>query len=73
MNLKAKNFIEAIKTAECSTEVLDLWSKAAKNSELSIKDLQDMHKACGSILLEAIQKNYEEKEVKDEESQEDQD
>ena len=69
MNLKAKNFVEAIKTAESSTEVLDLWSQAARNSEFSIKDLQDMHQACGTILLEAIQKTHETKEVKSEEEQ----
>jgi len=66
MNVKAQNFVEAIRTASKPTEVLDLWSQAAKNSEFSLKDLEDMHKACGTILLEAIQNNHEEKEVKSE-------
>jgi len=67
MNLKAQNFVEAIRTASKPTEVLDLWSQAARNSEFSIKDLQDMHQACGNILLEALQTNHETKEVTSEE------
>ena len=66
MNVKAQHFVEAIRTASKPTEVLDLWSQAAKNSEFSLKDLEDMHKACGAILLEAIQNNNEKKEVKSE-------
>ena len=66
MNVKAQHFVEAIRTASKPTEVLDLWSQAARNSEFSLKDLQDMHQACGAILLEAIQNNYEAKEVKSE-------
>lgn len=67
MNVKAQHFVEAILTASKPTEVLNLWSQAAKNSEFSIKDLQDMHQACGTILLEAIQNNYEKKETPSEE------
>ena len=67
MNVKAQHFVEAIRTASEPTEVLDLWSQAARNSEFSIKDLQDMHQACGAILLEAIQDNHEAKEVTSEE------
>jgi hypothetical protein len=70
MNLKAKYFVEAIRTASEPIEVLNLWSQAARNTEFSLKDLQDMHKACGTILLEAIQNNYETKEVTSEEETE---
>jgi hypothetical protein len=71
MNVKAQHFVEAIRTASESTEILDLWSQAARNSEFSLKDLEDMHKACGAILLEAIQNNHEAKEsTSEEESQE---
>ena len=67
MNVKAQHFVEAIRTASEPTEVLNLWSQAARNSEYSIKDLQDMHQACGTILLEAIQNNHEKKETPSEE------
>jgi len=67
MNLKAQHFVEAIRTASKPTEILDLWSQAAKNSEFSLKDLHDMHQVCGNILLEALQTNHETKEVTSEE------
>tara|TARA_R110001583_G_scaffold11876_2_gene53098 strand:+ start:829 stop:1044 length:216 start_codon:yes stop_codon:yes gene_type:complete len=70
MNLKAKYFVEAIRTASEPIEVLNLWSQAARNTEFSLKDIQDMHKACGAILLEAIQNNYEKKEATSEEKTE---
>ena len=68
MNLKAKHFVDAIRTANEPTEILSLWSQAAKNSEFSLKDLHDMHQACGAILLEAIQNNHEAKEAPSEET-----
>ena len=37
MNVKAQHFVEAIRTALKPTDVLDLWSQAAKNSEFSLK------------------------------------
>jgi len=64
MNLKTKDFIKAIQTAESSSEVIRLWTEAARGEDLTIQDIVEIHKACGNILVEAVHSNVEEaKEV----------
>jgi len=64
MNLKAKDYIKAIQTAESSSEVIRLWTEAARIEELTIQDIVEIHKVCGNILVEAVHKDGEEKEIK---------
>jgi len=67
MNLKTKDFIKAIQTAESSSEVIRLWTEAARGTDLSIQDIVEIHKACGNILVEAVHSGSEEtKEVQNE-------
>ena len=61
MNIKTKHFIDAIRTASSTTEVVRLWEEVAREDELSLKDIVDIHKACGKILIEAVHDGYEEK------------
>lgn len=67
MNLKTQDFIKAIQTAESSSEVIRLWTEAARGTDLSIQDIVEIHKACGNILVEAVHSGSEEtKEVQSE-------
>ena len=64
MNLKTQDFIKAIQTADSSSEVIRLWTEAARGTDLSIQDIVEIHKACGNILVEAVHSGIEEeKEV----------
>ncbi len=69
MNLKTQDFIKAIQTADSSSEVIRLWTEAARGTDLSIQDIVEIHKACGNILVEAVHSGIEEteEEVKGEE------
>lgn len=68
MNLKTQDFIKAIQTADSSSEVIRLWTEAARGTDLSIQDIVEIHKACGNILVEAVHSGIEEeKEVEIEE------
>jgi len=60
MNNKTQTFIQAIQTAESSSEVIRLWTEAARGSDLSIQDIVEIHKACGNILVEAVHCGIEE-------------
>lgn len=60
MNSRAQHFIEAIKTASSSTEVVRLWTEAAKGKDLTMKDIINIHQACGRILLEAVYESHSE-------------
>lgn len=72
MNLKTQDFIKAIQTAESSSEVIRLWTEAARGTDLSIQDIVEIHKACGNILVEAVHSGSEEaKEVQSEEETKD--
>ena len=62
MNVKAQNFIRAIQAAPSSSEVIRLWTEAARGSDLSIQDIVEIHKACGNILVEAVHCGIEEAE-----------
>ncbi len=65
MNIKAQNFIKAIKTAESSSEVIRLWTEAAKGTEFSIKEIVEIHQACGSILVEAVHNGTQDEEAQE--------
>ena len=67
MNLKTQDFIKAIQTADSSSEVIRLWTEAARGSNLSIQDIVEIHKACGNILVEAVHSGIQEEEIKEEE------
>ena len=67
MNIKAQNFIKAIQTAESSSEVIRLWTEAARGTDFSIKEIVEIHQACGNILVEAVHSGVQEEEVKEEE------
>ncbi len=51
--MSVKDYIEAIKSAENSEEVLKLWTKAASESSLSINEIITVHRSCGDILASA--------------------
>tara|TARA_A200000159_G_scaffold164611_1_gene195051 strand:+ start:80 stop:280 length:201 start_codon:yes stop_codon:yes gene_type:complete len=51
--MNAKDYIEAIKRAKNSEEVLELWTKAASESSLSLNEIITVHKSCGDILADA--------------------
>jgi len=67
MNLKTQDFIKAIQTADSSSEVIRLWTEAARGTDLSIQDIVEIHKACGNILVEAVHSGIQEEEIKEEE------
>ena len=68
MNTKAQTFIKAIQDAPSSSEVIRLWTEAARGSGLSIQEIITIHKACGNILVEAVHSGEAEtKEVQGEE------
>mgnify|MGYP001379499193 CR=1 FL=1 len=67
MNVKIKHFIDAIRTASSTTEVVKLWEEVAREDELSLKDICEIHQACGNILVEAVHNGEEEKEQEVEE------
>ena len=51
--MNAKDYIEAIKSAKNYEEVLELWTKAASESSLSLNEIITVHKSCGDILADA--------------------
>lgn len=51
---KAQTFIKAIQAAPSSSEVIRLWTEAARGSGLTIQEIVQIHKACGNILVEAV-------------------
>ncbi len=51
--MNVKEYIEAIKSAKNSEEVLELWTKAASESSLSINEIITVHRSCGDILASA--------------------
>lgn len=59
MYTTANDFIEAIKTASNSEEIINIWTEAAKGNNLSMKDIISIHQACGKILLNAVHENHD--------------
>lgn len=59
MYITAQDFIEAIRKAESSDEIIDIWTEAAKGEALSMKDIISIHQACGKLLLDAVHENHE--------------
>ena len=51
--MSVNEYIEAIKKAESSEEVLEIWTKAASQSTLSINEIITVHRSCGDILADA--------------------
>ncbi len=59
MNIKAQEFIQAIKSANDAERVIEIWTEAAKGDNLSMKDIISIHQACGKILLQAVHESHE--------------
>lgn len=59
MYITAQDFIEAIKAANSSDEIIDIWTEAARGNTLSMKDIISIHQACGKLLLDAVHENHE--------------
>lgn len=51
--MDVKEYIEAIKSAKNSEEVLEIWTKAASQSTLSLNEIITVHRSCGDILADA--------------------
>ena len=51
--MTVEQYIEAIKAASNSTEVLTLWSQVASESEMTIHDIISVHRSCGDIVTDA--------------------
>ena len=62
MNVKAQEFIQAIKSASNAEEVIQIWTEAAKGENLTMKDIISIHQACGKILLQAVHENHEQEQ-----------
>jgi len=59
MHITAQDFIEAIKSANTSDEIINIWTEAARGNTLSMKDIISIHQACGKLLLDAVHENHE--------------
>ena len=59
MNIKAQEFIQAIRSAENAERIIEIWTEAAKGDNLSMKDIISIHQACGKILLQAVHESHE--------------
>ena len=59
MYITAQDFIEAIRKAKSSDEIINIWTEAARGEELSMKDIISIHQACGKLLLDAVHENHE--------------
>ena len=51
--MTVQEYIDAIKTASTSDEVLSLWSKVAAESNMTLGDIINVHRSCGKIVTEA--------------------
>ena len=51
--MTVEQYIEAIKSASNSNEVLTLWSQVASESEMTIHDIISVHRSCGDIVTDA--------------------
>ena len=51
--MTVEQYIEAIKAASNSNEVLTLWSQVASESEMTIHDIISVHRSCGDIVTDA--------------------
>lgn len=51
--MNVEQYINAIKSAKNSEEVLELWTKAASQSSLSLSEIITVHRSCGDILADA--------------------
>ena len=54
IDMKANEYIKALNDASSAEDVISIWQKAAKPSELSLKEIVYVHKACGHILFDAM-------------------
>lgn len=52
-SMTVKEYIEAIKSASTSDEVLALWSRVAAEGNMTIGDIINVHRSCGKIVTEA--------------------
>ena len=46
-------YIDAIKTAPTSQEILTLWTRAAAERHLSVNDIISVHRSCGKVITDA--------------------
>jgi hypothetical protein len=59
MYITAQDFIQAIREAQSSEEIINIWTEAARGDTLSMKDIISIHQACGKLLLNAVHENHE--------------
>lgn len=59
MYITAQDFIQAIREAQSSDEIINIWTEAARGDTLSMKDIISIHQACGKLLLNAVHENHE--------------
>ena len=51
--MTVEQYIEAIKDASDSNEVLNLWSQVANETGMTIHDIISVHRSCGDIVTDA--------------------
>ncbi len=51
--MTVEEYIEAIRTAKSSDEILSLWSRVAGESTMSMDDIINVHRSCGQIVTNA--------------------
>ena len=51
--MTVEQYIEAIRAASDSNEIISLWSQVASESEMTIHDIINVHRSCGDIVTDA--------------------
>ena len=51
--MTVEEYINAIKTASSSEEILNLWSRVAGESDMTMDDIINVHRSCGQIVTQA--------------------
>ncbi len=51
--MTVEQYIEAIREASDSSEILSLWSQVANETEMTIHDIISVHQSCGDIVTDA--------------------
>jgi len=65
--MTVEEYIEAIKSASTSNEILTLWSQVAGENKMSMDDIINVHRSCGRIVTNAaleVREQVEESKVK---------
>ena len=51
--MTVEEYIEAIKSATSSDEILTLWSRVAGETAMTMDDIISVHRSCGQIVTDA--------------------